>query len=112
MSGTHLLHSYAHLDSPIHRAPASLKMFAILAVVTGVAFVPVGLADWTVVLLVVVLVLVRVAHVPLSAFLTRLALVQPFVLGVALLSLFQGKGLDVFIAIALKSTTCVAAVQL
>ena len=49
---------------------------------------------------------------PLSSFLVRLALVQPFVLGVAVLALFQGRGLAVFGALALKSTTCVAALQL
>jgi cobalt/nickel transport system permease protein len=54
----------------------------------------------------------RAAGVPVSAILLRLAVVQPFVLSVALLALFQGRGLTVFAAIALKTTTCVAALQL
>jgi len=112
MSGAHWLRSYAHLDSPVHRAPAWLKLLATLALVTGVAFVPVAHSIWTAPILAAVLVVARVARVPLWAFLARLAIVQPFVLSVAVLALFQGRGLDVSLAIALKSTACVALVQL
>jgi cobalt/nickel transport system permease protein len=37
---------------------------------------------------------------------------QPFVLGVAVLALFQGNGLAVFVALATKATVCVDVVQL
>jgi cobalt/nickel transport system permease protein len=112
MSGPHLLRSYAHLDSPIHRLPASIKLLATLLLVTGLALVPVAHAGWTVVALALLVVLVRAARIPRSVFVARLALAQPFVLGVAVLALFQGRGLSVFAALALKSTACVAAVQL
>jgi cobalt/nickel transport system permease protein len=112
MSGAHLLRSYAHLDSPIHRAPASLKLLATFVLVTAVALVPVGHAAGLVVVLAVLVGLSRVASVPLGAFVARVAMAEPFVLGVAVLSLFQGRGLAVFVTIALKSTACVAAVQL
>jgi cobalt/nickel transport system permease protein len=49
---------------------------------------------------------------PLGRSLARVGIAQPFVLGVAVLALFQGRGLAVFLAIALKATACVAAVQL
>ncbi len=112
MSGAHLLQSYAHLDSPVHRASASLKLLATLAVVTGVAFLPVEGGAWALALVPAMLLVARVARVPLSSFVARVALMQPFVLGVALLALFQGRGLAVFTAIAAKSTACVVAVQL
>ncbi|HXX67977.1 MAG TPA: cobalt ECF transporter T component CbiQ [Polyangiaceae bacterium] len=112
MSRAHWLRSYANLDSPIHRASASLKLLAALALVTAIAFVPVERAYWTVLVLVAILLGARAAGVPLRAFLTRLAIAQPFVLSVALLALFQRRGLDVCGAIVLKSTACVAAVQL
>jgi cobalt/nickel transport system permease protein len=112
MSGTHLLQSYTHLDSPIHRAPATLKLLTTFALVLALALVPVPYAVCTLAVLVVELVVARVALVPLSAFLARLALAQPFVLAIAILALFQGKGISVFVALALKSTACVAAVQL
>ncbi|HEY8088052.1 MAG TPA: cobalt ECF transporter T component CbiQ [Polyangiaceae bacterium] len=112
MSGTHLLRSYAEGDSPIHRASAGGKLLVTLGLVVGLALVPVAWAAWTGLALALVLGLVVVSRVPLSVFLARLALVQPFVLGVAVLALFQGRGVSVFVALALKSTTCVAAVQL
>jgi cobalt/nickel transport system permease protein len=112
MSGSHPLRSYAHLDSPIHRASASIKMLAALLVVVGVALVPVGHAGWTVAVLAVAIGLSRVARVPLGAFFARLALAEPFVLGVAVLSLFQPHGLAAFVSIVVRSTTCVAILQL
>jgi len=112
MSGAHWLRSYAHLDSAIHRAPASVKLLATLVVVTGIALIPVEHAIWTAPVFVAALLCARAAGVPLRAVLARLAIVQPFVLSVAALALFQGRGLDVCAAIALKTTTCVAAVQL
>ncbi|HEX4448101.1 MAG TPA: cobalt ECF transporter T component CbiQ [Polyangiaceae bacterium] len=112
MSGAHLLRSYSHLDSALHRAPASAKLAAALALVVAVALVPVERALWVLAPLAIVVGLAAAARIPLAAFASRVALAQPFVLGMAVLALFQGRGLGVFVAIALKSTTCVAAVQL
>ena len=112
MSGTHWLRSYGHLDSRVHRAPASIKVLVAFALVLGLALIPVRLAGWTGLVLGALVVIARVARVPLSAFAARVAIAEPFVLGIAVLSLFQGRGLAVFAAIALKSTTCVAAIQL
>lgn len=112
MSGTHVLWTHAHLDSPIHRLPASRKLVATLLFVTGLALVPAAHAGWTALAIAAVAALSRVARIPWSAFAARLAIAQPFVLGVALLALLQGHGLGVFVALALKSTACVAAVQL
>jgi cobalt/nickel transport system permease protein len=117
MSGSHgsaiaaARRTCAGVDSPVHRAPASLKLLATLVLVTGVALVPTAHAGWTVAALALVAGVVRAARVPPSLFLSGLALAQPFVLGVAVLALFQGRGLTVFAALALKSTACVAAVQ-
>jgi cobalt/nickel transport system permease protein len=112
MSGVHRLRSYEHLDSPVHRAPATLKLVSAFLLVLAVALVPVGHASWVVVVLVALAGVARAGRVPLSAFMARVAIAEPFVLGVAVLSLFQGRGVAVFLAIVLKSTTCVAAVQL
>jgi cobalt/nickel transport system permease protein len=112
MSGVHRLRSYEHLDSPVHRAPASLKLWMALGIAVGVTLVPVDRAAWVVVVLFVAVALAAASRVPLSTFVGRIAIAEPFVLGVAVLALFQGRGLAVFLAIALKSTTCVAVVQL
>jgi cobalt/nickel transport system permease protein len=81
-------------------------------VVLALAIVPGRLAAWTIPVLVLVAALARVARIPFAAFAARVAVAEPFVLGVAVLSLWQGGGLATFTAVVLKSTTCVAAVQL
>lgn len=114
MSGRHLLRSYAHLDSPIHRAPATLKLFATLALVTALALVPARWTSWPLggAVLLLVVGATRLARIPLSPLVSRLALAQPLVLSVALLALFQGRGSRVALALGIKTTACVAAVQL
>jgi cobalt/nickel transport system permease protein len=112
MSGAHLLASYRHVDSRVRRAPAAAKLAATLLFVMALALVPGGHVAWNVPGLVLVAVLVRAARVPLIAFVSRVAIAEPFVLGVAVLALFQAGGLPIFAAIVLKSTACVAAVQL
>jgi cobalt/nickel transport system permease protein len=112
MSGAHRLPSYAHVASPIHRLPAGAKLAVVLLVAIGLALVPPGTFAPAVMVLLALVVLARVARVPMGAFLAHLALVEPFVLGVAVLALFQGRGVSVFASLALKSTACVVAVQL
>jgi cobalt/nickel transport system permease protein len=112
MSGVHRLRGYDHLDSPVHRAPAAAKLLAVLVLVLAIAVVPVNRAGWVFLVLFGLTGVARAGRVPVGAFVARLAIAEPFVLGVAVLSLFQGRGLAVFLAVALKSTTCVAAVQL
>jgi cobalt/nickel transport system permease protein len=112
MSGQHRPIQRVDVDSPIRRAPAAAKVVVILLFVLVLAFLPLHAVRWTIPALVLVVVLARLARVPLSEFAARVAIAQPFVLGVAVLSLFQGGGLVVFAAILLKSTICVAALQL
>jgi cobalt/nickel transport system permease protein len=87
-------------------------MAAALGLVLAMALVPVHHAGWILAVLVGLGGVALAARIPLSAFVARVAVAEPFVLGVAVLSLFQGRGIAVFLAVALKSTTCVAAVQL
>lgn len=113
MSGAHLFELPSARSSPVHRAPAWLKLALALALVSALGFVPVEHRRWTVVIVLSTLLLVaRIARVPISAFALRIAIAQPFVLGVALLALFQDGGLTVFLWLLVKSTLAVAALQL
>jgi cobalt/nickel transport system permease protein len=114
MSASHLLRSYAHLDSPIHRSPAALKLATTLIVVIVLALLPIRSTTWVcgIGALILVAMTTRLAGIPLSSLWARLALAQPFVLGVAVLALFQGGGSTIALAVAIKSTACVAVVQL
>jgi cobalt/nickel transport system permease protein len=112
MSGLHRLQTRALLDSPLRRVPAPIKLLAVLAFVTGLALVSPANMVGIELALVLVLAVAIIARVPLSTLLAHLALAQPFALGVAVLALFQGRGLLVFAALAIKSTACVTALQL
>jgi cobalt/nickel transport system permease protein len=112
MSGVHALQLHAGLDSPVHRASAAAKLALTLAFVVALALVPAPRWTWMLAAVAAVAVGQRIARVPLGRSLARLAIAQPFVLGVSVLALFQGRGLAVFLLIALKATACVAAVQL
>jgi len=74
---THLLHHHGH--SPVHRAPAHLKLLALLGFVLLVVATP---RDWYVVFagwLVLLLVVIAVARVPLRHLLPRMVVEVPFV---------------------------------
>jgi cobalt/nickel transport system permease protein len=112
VSGQHRVTDHAYVDSPIRRAPAAAKLVTTLLFVLVMALLPARAVAWTVPALGLVLAVTWLARIPLSRFAARVAIAEPFVLGIAVLSLFQRGGLVVFAAILLKSTTCVAAVQL
>jgi len=101
-----LLEPYHHQRSAIHRLPAGLKAGGALAFALAIVLLP--RAAWTAyaaagALLLLLAGLSRIAPVALAR---RLLLVEPFALGVALLSLLQQDGLRVFAATLTKSTLC------
>jgi cobalt/nickel transport system permease protein len=102
------LDKWSRLDSPIHRAPAALKLaVALVTVVTAVA-TPLG-RSWLFVGIATILALVALAsRIPASFLLRRLLLLEPFVVGVAALSAFQPGGAEVALSIAIRSTLCLA----
>jgi cobalt/nickel transport system permease protein len=100
------LDRFSRLASPVHRLPSWLKVTAALAVVVIVVSVP---GRWHVVFAVAALVLVVVAgvsRIPPAFLLGRLLLLEPFVIGVALLSLLQPGGMRVFLTVLMRSTLC------
>ena len=110
-----LLESYQPKRSPVHRLPAGTKLFAALALVIGLVSVPRGWAPAVVVFSgAALLLLVTAALSRLSAgFLwRRLLLLEPFVFGVAALSLWQPHGWAVFWHAVVRSTLCLAALVL
>ena len=111
-----LLESYRPKRSPVHRLPAGTKLFGALALVFGLVSIP---RDWHVaasglflsaaMLLVVTAALSRL---PATFLLKRLLLLEPFVFGVAVLSLWQPHGWMVFWHAVVRSTLCLAALVL
>jgi cobalt/nickel transport system permease protein len=101
-----LLNPYRHRNSVMHRLPPALKLASALAFILAVVFAPgspwgaYGVAGAA------LLLVALISQVPSLHLLKRLVLVEPFVLGIALLSLFQPEGWRVFLVILAKSTLC------
>ena len=101
-----LLEPYQHQRSSIHRLPAGMKAGAALAFVLAVVLLP--RAAWLAYAAGAALLLLfaGLSRIPTVALARRLLMVEPFALGVALLSLLQQDGLQVFAATLTKSTLC------
>jgi cobalt/nickel transport system permease protein len=101
-----LLEPYQHRHSAIHRLPAGVKAAGALAFVLAIVLLP--RASWTAygAGATLLLLLAGLSRIPVTALARRLLLVEPFALGVALLSLLQQDGLRIFAATLTKSTLC------
>jgi cobalt/nickel transport system permease protein len=106
------LDSYVDRASVIHRLPALVKLVMALLVVIGMALAPRGEGIVFVTFSAVLLCMILLARVPLLNFGLRILLFEPFVIGVALLSLLQPHGLPIFLALVTKSTLCLATMTL
>lgn len=104
-------HSAPPAAGPLQRAPAGAKMaVAIGLVILLVATRP----SWPLYAAVatVLAALALASRVPAGTLARRMILAEPFVLGVAVLALFQPGGLHAFAALLVRSTLCVAALVL
>jgi cobalt/nickel transport system permease protein len=105
--GPRLLSPYRHRASWLHRAPPTAKLVAAVAIVIGIVLLP--KYAWTAYAAVgcALLALVLVSRLALRHVAGRLLVVEPFVFGVALLSLLQPNGVWIFLATVTKSTLCI-----
>jgi len=102
----HLLNPYQHRQSPIHRFPAAVKLAGAVFFVFAVVLLP--HSAWPAyamcgAALVLVAALSRIPAIQLAG---KLLLVEPFAIGIAILSLVQKNGLHVFADMLVKSTLC------
>jgi len=100
------LDRYSRLDSPIHRLPPAVKLVSALALVLAVVLLPPSRPVFLAAVAVVLLVVAALSRIPWPALLWRVALLEPFVLGVAILALFQPGGWQLFVILVAKSTLC------
>lgn len=101
-----LLNPYQYKPSPIHAFPAGVKVVVGIVGVFVVVLLPrhawIGYAICGVVLLLIA-VMSRLGLLHLAK---RLLYLEPFALGVAILSLFQANGFHVFLSMLVKSSLC------
>ena len=111
-----LLESYQPRRSPVHRLPARAKLFIALMIVFCLVSVPRAWekTGWSLFVCATFLLLFTAASSRLSPrfLLRRLLLLEPFVLGVAVLSLWQPHGWAVFWHTVARSTLCLATLVL
>ncbi len=99
-----ILDPHSRLTSPLHRAPASWKLIVAVAMIVATVGTPSGIQY--ALTAVVLIVAAWVSRVPPAFLIKRTLLLEPFVIGVALLSLFSPGGLETFLTILAKSTLC------
>jgi cobalt/nickel transport system permease protein len=103
---------FASQPTPLHRLPAAVKVSAAILLILTVVVLPQAIPKVTVPLLTGVAILLTAvllaSRQPLLPFLHRMLLLEPFVLGVAVLSIFQPGGWRVMILVVIKCTLCLA----
>jgi cobalt/nickel transport system permease protein len=100
------LDRYSRLESPVHRLPATIKLFVsfvliVTAVTTSFRYPWIFAAIGAVLLCVAFL-----SRIPVRFTFGRLLMLEPFALGIAVMALFQHNGFDVFLTILVRSTLC------
>jgi cobalt/nickel transport system permease protein len=98
--------------SPVHRAPAALKLGVSLGLILGLAALPAERTLWGLCALLPLLAVALLARLQLRPLLSRLALGVPFLLSVASLALFQPNGLRASAGVLARSATCLLTLQL
>jgi cobalt/nickel transport system permease protein len=101
-----LLRPYRPGASALHRLPAAAKLVGAFAFIVAVVLLPRdGWAGFAVAAVALAL-LAALSRVPPARLLARLLLVEPFAVGVALLSLLQPDGMRIFLGLLARSSLC------
>jgi cobalt/nickel transport system permease protein len=90
--------------SPIHRMSSDVKTIGIVAGVIITIIVPVHYTMVFATIIVLYLTVLILSKIPVPFILKRILLAEPFVLGVAMLSLLKPDGGTTFITVILKSS--------
>ena len=104
--GAHHFHPPGHGHSALHRAPAGLKLAGSLALVLTVVLLPRSQVTGLLMVAVILAGLFVVSRIHLLFLLKRMLLLEPLVLGVAGLMLFQPGGGKIFAVVLLMANLC------
>ena len=100
------LDRYSRLDSPVHRLPATMKLLVALRLVVVTVLVPISVVAYFILVASFLVGVASASRIPPRFLVKRLVFLEPFVLGVALLAVFQPEGGRVFVTVVVKSTLC------
>lgn len=102
----HLVSPAGPGSSPVHRLPAAVKLPVAVALLLVLVLVPSRSPEVPAGACLFLLCVAALGRIPPLYLVRRLLLLEPFVLGVAVLSLLQPGGVQVFITIVVRSTLC------
>ncbi len=105
---THLLEPLLRRESYVRRQPAGLKMLVALGGILGLVLISPATLWFFAAYGVFLLIVALAGKVPAAYLFKRLLLLEPLVLGVAVMAWFQPGGGQVFLGILIKSTLCLA----
>jgi cobalt/nickel transport system permease protein len=100
------LETYHRLDSPVHRLSAGLKLLVVLVVLLLLIWVPIQYWPFYLGWALCLLLVAGLSKIPPWFLIRRLLILEPLVLGVAVLAWFQPHGGFIFCRILVKSTLC------
>jgi cobalt/nickel transport system permease protein len=106
------LDRFSRLDSPIHRTPAGVKLACALLLLLSTILIPMSRGELFGAIALSLLVIAAVSRVPVIFLARRLLMLEPFVLGVAVLSLLQPGGSAIFLKLVARGTLCLITVLL
>ncbi len=101
-----LLNPYQHQRSAMHRLPAAVKLLGATVFVFACVLMPPHAWPAFGVVAAALLFMAALSRIPPVQLGRKLLWVEPFAIGVALLSLLQRNGLHVFAIMLVKSTIC------
>ena len=98
------LDRYSRSEGPFQRISAAKKVVAAVGIVLTVLVIPIRLSWLFPLILIGLITLVIISKIPMMFFFKRLLLLEPFVVCIAILALFQENGEIVFASIVTRST--------
>jgi cobalt/nickel transport system permease protein len=105
-------HHHGRRDSFVHRLPASAKLGGAFAVILGTVLAPSDWGAWFIGVALLLAVVTALSRVSPLFLLKRLALLSPFVLGVALVNALQPAARASWLLVLTRSALCLATVVL
>ncbi|MCX7826867.1 MAG: cobalt ECF transporter T component CbiQ [Verrucomicrobiae bacterium] len=97
---------HSRSDSPVHRAPAAVKLAVAVGLVLATVACPLTQPTGFAAVGAVLIAIAAMSRIPTGFLVKRLLWLEPFAAGVALLTLFQPQGGRVFLTILLKANLC------
>jgi cobalt/nickel transport system permease protein len=102
-----LLDPYFVGSSKIHKLRPEIKLIAVLLVILSIVIMPRSFWRYYIAIGVVLILIALFSRIPFWHLLKRIIIIEPFIIGIAILSLLQPGGVEIFLIMLTKSTLCI-----